>query len=230
MGGIHGDEFATMLVLESFLERQLCRGARKEKNVLVIPVANPDGLERASRYNARRVDLNRNCETNWSATSREPAGLHPWSEPESRALRDLIVLERPRCIVGLHWALAEIDADGGQSTAAAFAMWNALSGPERAPYRIRVCEEAPDADDTDVCPGSFGQWCGYGLRYPDGSAPAMITLELPYAPRLPRPDALPADHLAALHETWAADRAGYLAAVEGPVHRMLTAAVEWAGD
>ena len=76
------------------------------------------------------------------------------------------------------------------------------------------------------CPGSLGQWCGTGLRYPDGSAPAIVTLELPYDPVLPRPTALPDDHLARLRCAWKHDARGYLSAVEGPVHKMLWAACQ----
>jgi len=231
VGGIHGDEYATILLLESFIERCAGVGPLAGSEVLAIPAANPDGVERRSRYNARGVDLNRNCEINWSAGSQEPSGPQPWSEPESRALRDLILLEQPSRIVCLHWALGEIDADGAQSRAAAFAMWDALSEAERTPYRIRVCEEAPPGDgDAEGCPGSFGQWCGYALRYPDGSAPAMITLELPYDPRRSRPEVLPADHLETLRKAWTADSTGYMAAVEEPVHRMLAAVVKRRGN
>lgn len=224
IGGLHGDERATVLVLESFLENRLRPGA-PNLGVAAIPVANPDGYARNSRYNANRVDLNRNCETNWSPSSEEPPGPAPWSEPESRALRDLIIEMRPSRIVSLHWALAEIDADGPQSTPLARAMWEALSEEERAPYRFRVWEDAPDPGfETQVCPGSLGQWCGYGLRYPDGSAPAMVTLELPYDPSLPRPAVLPADHLDTLRHAWELDSAMYMRIAEKPLHKMLDAA------
>ena len=224
MGGLHGNERATVLVLESFMEHCIRPGWNGGK-VLVVPLANPDGFEQNSRYNARGVDLNRNGDVNWSSTSVEPPGPAPWSEPESRAIRDLILAERPERIVFLHWALAEIDADGAQSTDLAFAMWHGLTVEQRAPYRIRVWEHAPGTGfTTEVCPGSFGQWCGYALRYPDGTAPAMITLELPYDPSLPRPEVLPDDHLGMLRETWNTNAAGYMAAIEPAVHRMLMVA------
>jgi hypothetical protein len=207
-------------LLESF---EIPEGAA----VAVISRANPDGLAAGTRTNARGVDPNRNCEFNWSASSVEPSGPRPWSEPESRALRDFIVAFEPAKIVSLHWALAEIDADGRQSTALAEAMWASLSPSQRASYRLRVTgphvARLPQCSD-DECPGSLGQWCGFGLTYRDGSAPAMITLELPYDPALPRPERLPDDHLQTVHAAWKCDRAGYLAAVEPGVHAMLRAA------
>ena len=152
-----------------------------------MALANPDGFEANSRYNARGVDLNRNCSAQWRAESVEPSGPRPWSEPESRALRDFILAYAPAKIVSLHWALAEIDADGPQSTGLARRMWHAMAPEERAPYRIRVAEQDGDLQALQnldgFCPGSFGQWCGYELRFSGGLRPAMVTLELPYRSR-----------------------------------------------
>ncbi len=228
IGGTHGDEPATVLLLESFLQSPAW-AALDASAVIVLPLANPDGYKRGTRYNARGVDLNRNCGFNWSAASEEPPGTAPWSEPESRALRDFILARRPAKIVSLHWALAELDADGPQSTALAQAMWAALDEPARRPYRLRVTElgrgQRRLQQTYAICPGSLGQWCGYGLTYPDGSAPAMTTLELPYDPHAAsRPDELAAEHLAELRTLWQRDSAGYLRAVEPGVHAMLTAA------
>ncbi len=226
IGGMHGDEGATVSLLESFATQELREIAAP---VFVLPLCNPDGFERCSRYNARGVDLNRNCSFNWHFESEEPAGPAPWSEPEICALRDFILAVQPAKIVSLHWALAELDADGVQSTALAQTMWDSLEEKERRPYRLRVTEPGRGQRRLQktytACPGSLGQWCGYGLHYPDGSAPAMITLELPYDARLPdRPEDLPPDHLATLRESWQREPDDYLRAVAGPVFKMLRAA------
>jgi hypothetical protein len=228
IGGTHGDEPATILLLESYLQSSAWAEVRACP-VIVLPLANPDGYKRGTRYNARGVDLNRNCGYNWHVESDEPPGPGPWSEPESCALRDFILAWRPAKIVSLHWALAELDADGPQSTGLAYAMWEALTGPARGPYRVRVTEPGRGQRRLQqtyaICPGSLGQWCGYGLAYPDGTAPAMITLELPYDPQAAsRPEELPHDHLDDLRALWQRDSAGYLRAVEPGVHAMLTAA------
>jgi len=226
IGGMHGDERATVLILLSFLDR-LRHGDRVDLTppaLGVLPLANPDGYLHNTRTNAHGVDLNRNFETGWSAASTEPPGGCPWSEPESRALRDCILSQRPERIVTLHWALGELDADGPQSTPLAMAMWNALSPNQRALYRLRVSGSRQVSPPPAVCPGSLGQWCGEGLRYPDGSAPAIVTLELPHATHCPRPPSLPADHLDYLRIAWKRDARAYLEAVEGSVHSMLRAA------
>jgi hypothetical protein len=228
IGGTHGDEPATVLLLEGFVHSAPWSSLGGCPTI-VVSLANPDGYLLGTRYNARGVDLNRNCGFNWRVDSEEPPGPTPWSEPESVALRDFIVKWRPAKIISLHWALAEIDADGVQSTALAQAMWDALSPEARLPYRLRVTEVGRGQRRLEriyaTCPGSLGQWCGYGLEYADGSAPAMVTLELPYNPGVEaRPDELPEDHLASLRALWRNDAVGYLRAVEPGVTAMLLAA------
>jgi len=115
IGGTHGDEPATVSLLQSFVQSPAWAEVASFP-IIVVPLANPDGAERGTRVNARNVDLNRNCGFNWRTDSTEPPGPEPWSEPESAALRDFILTWRPAKIVSLHWALAEIDADGVQST------------------------------------------------------------------------------------------------------------------
>jgi len=229
IGGLHGDEKATVALVATFREQWVAAGEIKSPIVL-IPVANPDGFVANSRYNANRVDLNRNCDLAWQADSLEPSGPHPWSEPESRAIRDFIVTFQPAKIVSLHWALAEIDADGPQSTGLANRMWNAMTPEQRAPYRIRIAarEEGQPSDPEGFCPGSFGQWCGYGLQFAGGLRPAMITLELPYDPQAEsRPHPLPDNHLDDLHARWHENPKAYIHAVEPGVHTMLAAACRY---
>lgn len=227
IGGIHGDERATVLLLELYLEK-LAPTVSASSGIIVIPSANPDSYIRNRRTNANGVDLNRNFPYRWSAESEEPPGAAPLSEPESKALANLILTLQPARIVALHWALAEIDADGPQSTRLAEAMWDALSPEERTPYRLRVWDGSYADYEKPLppfCPGSLGQWAGFGLEYDNGIRPAMITLELPYDPLLPRPDdPLPDDHLDHLRNDWKEIAPDYLRAVEPGVRRMLDAA------
>jgi hypothetical protein len=221
IGGVHPDESAAINLVREFVPPA-------GNPVALVPLANPDGLVRGSRYNARGVDINRNAGLNWRADSEEPSGQAPWSEPETRALQEFILSWRPAKIIALHWALGEIDADGVQSTVLAEAMWNALSDAERMPYRLRVTEaDRQRLRQTEAeCPGSLGRWAGYGLMYPDGSQPAMVTLELPYDASVARADPLPDDHFAVVQAHWARDPQSYLATVRGPVFKMLSAACE----
>jgi hypothetical protein len=231
IGGTHGNEPATVRLMEDFLRPPIWAEVR-DFPVMILPMANPDGVARGTRYNARGVDLNRNCGFNWRADCDEPPGPAAWSEPESIALRDFILAWRPAKIVSLHWALAEIDADGVQSTGLAQTMWDALDATTRPPYRLRVTEPGRGQRRLErvyaACPGSLGQWCGYGLAYPDGTAPAMVTLELPYDPEAEaRPDDLPPDHLETVRALWKRDAASYLRAVGPGVNAMLASAIRF---
>ena len=104
-------------------------------------------------------------------------------------------------------------------------MWRALSPAERRPYRKRLNVALPAA----ALPGSLGNWCGFGLRYADGSAPAIVTLELPALPAERRGEELPAGHLAQVRSHWQTDAPGYLAAVRPGVEKMLLAACDAEG-
>lgn len=98
------------------------------------------------------------------------------------------------------------------------------------PYRLRVTEakrghRRPQRSNAET-PGSLGRWVGYGLIYPDGSQPAMITLELPHDASVPRAASLPDGHLDVIRAHWARDPHSYLATVRAAVFKMLKAACE----
>lgn len=96
--------------------------------ITVIPVANPDGLFKVvgkegrftvedvpeddaetipGRFNANEVDLNRNFDCRWAPESTwrskvVKAGTEAFSEPESKALRDFVLANKPSAIVSWH--------------------------------------------------------------------------------------------------------------------------------
>ena len=116
---IHGEEAETAFTLSRAL-RQL---GEPSLHCAVVIAANPDGLIRATRGNARGVDLNRNFPAgNWAAapvthrsTLDDPSdvllspGHHPASEPETRALLALLAGLSPDTVIALHAPLACID-------------------------------------------------------------------------------------------------------------------------
>ena len=116
---IHGEEGETTAALSRAL-RQL---TAPSPHCAVVLAANPDGLIRGTRGNARGVELNRNFPTSdWRAdpvlhrstldAPRDVAlspGDAPASEPETRALIALIQELEPEAAIALHAPLACID-------------------------------------------------------------------------------------------------------------------------
>ena len=140
VGGIHGGYEANSIALS----RRLLKHYRNnpadlpgEFTLHVIDNMNPDGLYRITegtpidefnfravntvpgRFNARGVDLNRNWDGDWQPTSywgqREvDAGSAPFSEPETRAVRDYFFEIEPVASVFFQSAAAGIWFSGAE--------------------------------------------------------------------------------------------------------------------
>jgi hypothetical protein len=122
VGGIHGGYEANTVILAEQLANHfrlnpddILPGIR----LVIIPVANPDGLTRGDslegRFNARGIDLNRNWGCNWSPIAylgdeQVDPGPRPFSEPEAVALRAYFVAEPPDAVIFYHSALGAVFA------------------------------------------------------------------------------------------------------------------------
>ncbi len=155
IGSIHGSEPGGATLCEHLLWR-LRDGTPDDRRVVVVPKANPDGLLRLRRENARGVDLNRNFPAaNFRRSS--TGGPEPLSEPESRALYDLVREERPGLVISIHEPLGVVDYDGPATEWA-----HCLAERIRLPLRR-----------LGALAGSMGSWVGETLGLP------IVTLELP---------------------------------------------------
>ncbi|MCB9793255.1 MAG: succinylglutamate desuccinylase/aspartoacylase family protein [Alphaproteobacteria bacterium] len=106
IGGHHGDERPSVELALAIAEALLTEapgfeGLVDSREVWILPLLNPDGLEAGTRYNADGVDLNRNYDFQWSAGS-VGAGPAAFSEPETRAARRLALLAAPMASLSLH--------------------------------------------------------------------------------------------------------------------------------
>ncbi len=156
MATIHGNEPAgTPLVrrLSWYLrQRPEMLAGRK---VVLMAVANPDGMVNGRRYNAKGVDLNRNFEAANRVNSKQ-TGLTALSEPESRAIRQVIMQYTPDRIVSIHQPLNCIDYDGpGRMLAERMGQYCALP-----------------VKKLGARPGSLGSYAGVTLGIP------IITFEM----------------------------------------------------
>jgi len=157
VAAIHGEEPDTTVCLSRSL-----RSLEPDEiapDVGAILCANPDGLQRGTRGNARGIDLNRNFPAkNWSAgpsscrwhvgDSEELAigtGSHPASEPETQGLIRLIETEQPSLVIALHGPLGCVD----DPTPTAAGRWIAS---ETGLPLVR--------DIGYPTPGSLGSWAG----------------------------------------------------------------------
>jgi len=104
VGDIHGDEPAGIGVLHDVKKR--LRGAAPNFDLWLIDTVNPDGLAAHTRKNAHGVDLNRNFSVGWRGGRGSGDGYYPgprpFSEPESRAVRDLVLKLKPAVSIWFH--------------------------------------------------------------------------------------------------------------------------------
>ena len=156
MATIHGNEPAgTQLVRKLHEYLQQNPDILTGKTVVLLPVANPDGLATNSRYNANGVDLNRN----FIAANRRSdvkGGPEALSEPEARTIHQLIRQYNPDRIVSIHQPLACIDYDG--------------PGQQLANHMADYCDLP--VKKLGSRPGSLGSYAGVTLGIP------IITFEM----------------------------------------------------
>jgi protein MpaA len=153
---IHGNEEAgTPLVYE--LLRVLKQRPRllTGRTLLIIPVANPDGMALRTRANAAGIDLNRNFPAS-NRINNDLHGLAGLTEPESQILYDLIINRNPARILSLHQPLVCLDYDGPGAPLA---------------FRMQMYCSLP-LKKLGAQPGSLGSFAGEEQDIP------IITMEL----------------------------------------------------
>lgn len=111
-GGIHGTEPSGQSTMLDWIYN-LDSNAYKipaDRQVVIVPSVNPDGLATSTRYNANNVNIDRNfASTNWIADIDSSSGIVingggsvPMSEPETKALTNLTARLQPRLEVSFH--------------------------------------------------------------------------------------------------------------------------------
>jgi predicted deacylase len=112
-GAIHGNEISTRSLMLRWIDEleANARAIPADKNVVIVPAINPDGVASGARVNGNNIDLNRNFGTNdWKkdittvTNAPFPGGGGPsaMSEPETRAIAGLVSRLRPRLVLSYH--------------------------------------------------------------------------------------------------------------------------------
>ena len=129
VGGIHGGyEWNSVLLAYKFIDYLETNQAPAHLTVSVIPSANPDGVYEVvgvegrfgiadvptriqavgtGRFNANKVDLNRNFDCKWKPESTwkgniVSAGSTAFSEPEAKALQGFVSKNKPKAVIFWH--------------------------------------------------------------------------------------------------------------------------------
>lgn len=159
MATIHGNEPAGTPLVQKLADHLITNPQMLEgRRVILVAVANPDGMAANTRENIRGVDLNRN----FQASNRENSaanGLGPLSEPEAQAIHRAIEEYRPDRIIAIHQPLNCIDYDG--------------PGHDLATHIAQLCRLP--LKKLGARPGSLGSYSGEGLGIP------TVTVEFPAA-------------------------------------------------
>ncbi|MBI5666400.1 MAG: succinylglutamate desuccinylase/aspartoacylase family protein [Chloroflexi bacterium] len=170
VGGIHaGYEANTVMLVRELIDhfQRAPADVLPGITLILVPVANPDGLERGrvaeGRFNGNGVDLNRNWGCEWSAeaywkSNRVNPGSQPFSEPETRALAALVGEVRPAAAVFYHSAAHGVFAGdcqpgGGVSGTLAAVLGEAAGYPYGEPFSAyQVSGTAPNWLDGQGIP------------------------------------------------------------------------------
>ncbi|NUM57357.1 MAG: DUF2817 domain-containing protein [Bdellovibrionaceae bacterium] len=120
---IHGDEVPAGTVGRFWLSR--LESIEPRNSWRVVPVLNPDGVDQKTRYNANKIDLNRNFPTkDWDELAQKYWKIHSQSnprrfpgeksasEPEVKCALKHISDYNPDFIISIHTPLSVLDFDG----------------------------------------------------------------------------------------------------------------------
>lgn len=177
--------YAAEILLENWATNATVRAVLADQEIHVIPVVNPDGWVAATRFNGNGVNLNRNYDIDWGnplgtsnpvmgtlgeasgqpvggvALVAENCGAAAFSEPESTAIRDLMLANKER---------GAFYVTGHTATHAVIAPWAAFERPADLP------------DDHNALFESELQWVRDNTEYQAGKAEwGNLSAGLPYA-------------------------------------------------
>jgi hypothetical protein len=172
-GGIHGEEWRSggLTQMVSYLDANPNEIVGQNKEIIIVPRANPDGAQRnidnvnatgnlyssVGRNNARNVNLNRNWPDVWLPCS--TCGTVEASEPEVLSLKNLTLAENVTHLISYHaqWppnGILFLGSDTSFLPTYNFATWVS----QRSGFPIGVFDGPGSVDDLGYVPGDQSVW------------------------------------------------------------------------
>lgn len=170
IGGIHGGyELNTIQLMSETIGFLGTNPGEIPDHVtlFIVPMMNPDGFfggrDRINgRLNGNRVDLNRNWDYQWSEQAwhgRWPVsgGVMPFSEPETRAIRQFIFDEEIDAVIFYHSAFGAVFSGANRDVSASEALAKMVAGVTGYRYE-------PDGIPGQIMTGNAIDWLtGQGI-------------------------------------------------------------------
>jgi len=122
LAGMHGREKGGKDLLDRLAEEVLANSdlINTANKLIIIPLVNPDGYYgEHEKVNANEVNLNRNFDTSgWVRYEGEGtfAGPKPFSESESRVIKELVEKFQPRMMIAFHSQGHLVSPEAGDSS------------------------------------------------------------------------------------------------------------------
>jgi hypothetical protein len=164
IGGIHGGyEWNTTVFVSQTLVylREHPNTVPATVTLYVVPLLNPDGFVAGrdaihGRMNGNGVDLNRNWDYQWQMTATHgyrpvSAGAYPFSEPETAALRDLVLERGVETALVYHSGLARIFSAANTTKTATIELAEMMSEVTGYPH-------APEGVPGQITTGDAIDW------------------------------------------------------------------------
>lgn len=111
VAGQHGSEKSSVIgtlyfvrdLVQNWNKNSVLEYLHDNAEIIILPVANPYGFDHIEYKNANGVNLNRNYDYNFTPgddpTAQSYGGLVPFDQPETQAIRDLVIANRDALMV-----------------------------------------------------------------------------------------------------------------------------------